>query len=258
MTNNKELMGSEEFNNALLEGVEYKKNILTSYKSQNKTNFERFEDVMHSVDTDVQHIEDKKKKNRTEDDQKKLKDFKKYVSSIYKQTQDMCVVEKLEEGQKSKVQKIVEKVVPVIYMLKYIGNDALEKEFQKNGIDLTFKQKLEDKYPILQDPAKKVVMQDIFTNATSIKQKMLDDNDKITSEVYQTKVPADLQYDKKANNTGLKRGDFLKLVNLKTKLVMATSDEAKEKAEEMIENLAGEKQFEAARAELVRDKLAKL
>ena len=129
MTNNKELMGSEEFNNALLEGVEYKKNILTSYKSQNKTNFERFEDVMHSVDTDVQHIEDKKKKNRTEDDQKKLKDFKKYVSSIYKQTQDMCVVEKLEEGQKSKVQKIVEKVVPVIYMLKYIGNDALEKEF---------------------------------------------------------------------------------------------------------------------------------
>lgn len=129
MTNNKELMSSEEFNNALLEGVEYKKNILTSYKSQNKTNFERFEDVMHSVDTDVQHIEDKKKKNRTEDDQKKLKDFKKYVSSIYKQTQDMCVVEKLEEGQKSKVQKIVEKVVPVIYMLKYIGNDALEKEF---------------------------------------------------------------------------------------------------------------------------------
>ena len=129
MTNNKELMGSEEFNNALLEGVEYKKNILTSYKSQNKTNFERFEDVMHSVDTDVQHIEDKKKKNRTEDDQKKLKDFKKYVSSIYKQTQDMWVVEKLEEGQKSKVQKIVEKVVPVIYMLKYIGNDALEKEF---------------------------------------------------------------------------------------------------------------------------------
>ena len=129
MTNNKELMGSEEFNNALLEGVEYKKNILTSYKSQNKTNFERFEDVMHSVDTDVQHIEDKKKKNRTEDDQKKLKDFKKYVSSIYKQTQDMCVVEKLEEGQKSKVQKIVEKIVPVIYMLKYIGNDALEKEF---------------------------------------------------------------------------------------------------------------------------------
>lgn len=123
---------------------------------------------------------------------------------------------------------------------------------------MTFKQKLEDKYPILQDPAKKVVMQDIFANATSIKQKMLDDNDKITSEVYQTKVPADLQYDKKANNTGLKQGDFLKLVDLKTKLVMATSDEAKEKAEEMIENLAGEKQFEAARAELVRDKLAKL
>jgi len=258
MTNNKELMSSEEFNNALLEGVEYKKNILTSYKSQNKTNQERFEEVMHSVDTDIQHIEDKKKKNRTEDDQKKLKDFKKYVSTIYKQTQDMCIVEKLEDGQKSKVQKIVEKVVPVIYMLKYIGNDALEQEFKKNGIDLTFKQTLEDKYPMLQEPAKKVVMQDIFTNATAIKQKMIDDNDKIVTDVFQTKVPADLQYDKKANNTGLKQNDFVKLVDLKTKMVMATSDEAKEKVEELVENLAGEKQFEAARAELVRDKLAKL
>lgn len=258
MTNNKELMSSEEFNNALLEGVEYKKNILTSYKSQNKTNQERFEEVMHSVDTDIQHIEDKKKKNRTEDDQKKLKDFKKYVSTIYKQTQDMCIVEKLEDGQKSKVQKIVEKVVPVIYMLKYIGNDALEQEFKKNGIDLIFKQTLEDKYPMLQEPAKKVVMQDIFTNATAIKQKMIDDNDKIVTDVFQTKVPADLQYDKKANNTGLKQNDFVKLVDLKTKMVMATSDEAKEKVEELVENLAGEKQFEAARAELVRDKLAKL
>ena len=87
---------------------------------------------------------------------------------------------------------------------------------------------------------------------------MLDDNDKISTEVYATKVPSELQYDKKANNTGLKQGDFLKLVDLKTKLVMATSDEAKEKAEELVEHLAGEKQFEAVRAELVRDKLTSL
>lgn len=134
----------------------------------------------------------------------------------------------------------------------------MENEFKKHGIGITFAQKLEDKYPALQDPAKKSIMIDIFRNATTIKQKMLDDNDKISSEVYMTKVPADLQYDKKANNTGLKQGDFLKLVDLKTKLVMATSDEAKEKAEELVEHLAGEKQFEAVRAELVRDKLTSL
>ena len=33
-TDNKQLMKSDEFNNAILEGVEYKKNILTSYYSK--------------------------------------------------------------------------------------------------------------------------------------------------------------------------------------------------------------------------------
>lgn len=258
MTNNKELMSSDEFNNALLEGVEYKKNILTSYKEQNKTNWQRFEEVMFYANDEIQEISQKKKKNRTEADNQKLKDFKKLVNTLYKQTQDMSIKEKLEEGQKTKVQKIVEKVVPVIFMLKYIGNDELENEFKKKGITFHFDKALEDQFPSLSEPSKKEVLQDIFASAQTIKQKMIDDNDKIVSEVYQMKVPVDLQYDKKVNNTGLKQNDFVKLVDLKTKLVMAASDEAKEKVEELVENFAGEKQFEAARAELVRDKLSQL
>ena len=39
---------------------------------------------------------------------------------------------------------------------------------------------------------------------------------------------------------------------------MAKSEEAKEKVEDKIEAAASEKQFEVARAELVRDKLTKL
>lgn len=257
-TDNKQLMKSDEFNNAILEGVEYKKNILTSYRDQNKSNHQRFEEFMMTLDQDIQSILSKKGKNRTDSDKQQLKDFKKLVNVLYKQTQDLTIKEKLEDGQKTKVQKIVEKIVPVISMLKYIGANEMENEFRRNGIEIKFAQSLEDKYPALQDPAKKSIVIDIFKNATSIKQKMLDDNDKISTEVYATKVPSELQYDKKANNTGLKQGDFLKLVDLKTKLVMATSDEAKEKAEELVEHLAGEKQFEAVRAELVRDKLTSL
>lgn len=166
--------------------------------------------------------------------------------------------EKLEEGQKTKIQKIVERIVPVIDMLLYIGNTELVDEFAKNGVILTTKAKLEQKIPGLDNDEKRAVMRDIFSNAKTIRQKMLDDNDKIVTEVFQTKVPVDLQYDKKMNNTGLKQNDFMKLVDLKTKLVMANSDEAKEKVEETIEHIAGEKQFEATRAELVRDKLTKL
>lgn len=258
MTTNKEMMNSEEFNNALLEGVEYKKNIVTSYKSQNKSNFERFQDVMIESNDQIQSILQKKGKNKTEADKQQLKDYKKLISILYKQTQDLTVKEKLEEGQKSKIQKIVERIVPVIDMLIYIGNTQLIDEFAKNGITITSSNKIENKIPGLDNDAKRLVMRDIFANASAIRQKMIDDNDKIVTEVYQTKVPVDLQYDKKANNSGLKQNDFMKLVDLKTKLVMAKSDEDKEKVEETIEHIAGEKQFEAARAEMIRDKLSNL
>lgn len=258
MTSNKEMINSEEFNNALLEGVEYKKTIVTSYKTQNKTNLERFQEVMIESNNEIQEILAKKGKNKTDADKQKLKDYKKFINTLYKQTQDLTVKEKLEEGQKSKVQKIVEKIVPVIDMLVYIGDTKLTDEFAKHGIQIVSSSSLEKKIPALADESKKTVMKEIFTDATSIRQKMIDDNDKIVTEVYSTKVPVELQYDKKTNNAGLKQNDFMKLVDLKTKLVMAASDEAKEKVDEAIEHIASEKQFEAARAEMIRDKLSSL
>jgi len=101
-------------------------------------------------------------------------------------------------------------------------------------------------------------MRDIFNNAKNIKQKMVDDNEKIGTDIYQSRVPIDLQYDKNTNNVGIKPNDFTKLVDMKAKLSMATTEEAKEKVNDTIEQLAGEKQFEAARAELVRDSLTNL
>lgn len=38
----KELLKTEAFEKALLEGAEYKKSIMTTYKQQNKACFERF------------------------------------------------------------------------------------------------------------------------------------------------------------------------------------------------------------------------
>ena len=83
-TDNKQLMKSDEFNNAILEGVEYKKNILTSYRDQNKNNRERFEEFMMTLDQDIQSILNKKGKNRTDSDKQQLKDFKKLVNVLYK------------------------------------------------------------------------------------------------------------------------------------------------------------------------------
>lgn len=42
MSTKEELINSEEFEAALSEGAEYKKEIATTYKRQNKTTYERF------------------------------------------------------------------------------------------------------------------------------------------------------------------------------------------------------------------------
>jgi hypothetical protein len=65
-------------------------------------------------------------------------------------------------------------------------------------------------------------------------------------------------YDKETNNSGLKPGDFKKLVDLKAKQLAAKSEEAKTKIEQKLHDAAADKQFEIARAELVRDKIVGL
>jgi len=164
----------------------------------------------------------------------------------------------IEKKEKTRIEKIVDKIIPVIDMLRYIGNTKLDDEFKKYGVVLTKTSKLEDKYLGLNDENKCKTLVDIFTSATNIKQKVVDGNEFINSDIFTKKVPIDLQYDKGNNNTGIKPSDFKKLVDVKTKLILANSEEAKEKIEEKIEHIASEKQFEAARAELVRDKLMKL
>jgi len=257
MATKKELIDSQEFENALVEGAECKKDMVTSYKQQNKTNFNSFYEVMLESNEEIQRILDTKKKNRTDSDKQLVEDFKKNVKSMYSQVQALTVDERLEEGKKTKIEKIVDKIVPVLSILRYVGNTKLDKELAKHGVSISVS-KLEDTMPALNDDNKRKALTGILNSATSIRQKVIDDNNYINEDLFAKKVPVDLQYDKGNNNVGLKTGDWRKLVDAKAKLIMANTAEAKEKAEEKIEHIASEKQFEIARAELVRDKLAKI
>ena len=251
----KELLKSDEFEKALLEGAEYKKGIMTTYKQQNKANFQRFFDVMLESNHEIKSICEKRRKNRTDDDQKRIKDFKSEVRQLYFQAQELMLDEKLEEGQKSKVQKIFEKAIPVISLLRFIGCHKLDNELNRLGCKLDAPA-LEHTYSGLSGKAP--ILTDIFSNAKSIKEKVNADNQQIEDRIFTVKVPVELQFDKDTNNAGLKAGDFKKLVDVKAKLIMAQTEDAKSKVAEKIEHIASEKQFEAARAELVRDSLTSM
>jgi acetolactate synthase small subunit len=171
----KDLLKSLAFETALTEGAEYKKSIITTYKKQNKDNYQRFQE----------------KKKRTEADNEVLKKFKSDVSTLYRQTTDFLIPEKLEDGKKSKVEKIVEKIMPVISMLRYIDENILDKELAKHGLQITAA-KLEDICPGLATDDKKKVIKDIFNEAKNIKMKVAADNEQISDMIFNSKVPIDL------------------------------------------------------------------
>ena len=116
--------------------------------------------------------------------------------------------------------------------------------------------KFEDMHETFKDDNVKRNVIDIFDRASKLKQKSKDNNTTISEEIYNTKVPSELVYDKDTNNDGLKPGDFKKLVDLKAKQLTAKSDEDKEKLEQKLQDAAADKQFEMARAELMRNKLS--
>lgn len=258
MADKKQLLSSKEFEEALAEGADAKRELVTTCKQANKSAFQQFSEIMLQANPSVKQILGKRRKNRTDSEVEEVKAFKQRVRDLYYHGQKLIAPEAVEDGKKSRIEKIVEKIVPVIDILRYIGEDALENELKKHGLSVDGRPKLEDQFIVLGKPEIQDIIKQIFIDAKSVKKRVDEGNDAISKQIYEQKVPIELQYDKKTNNTGLKPGDFRKLVDMKLKLDLAKSKEAKEKVDEKIQDQAEEKQFEIARAELVRDGLTKL
>lgn len=251
-----DLMNSEEFNKALEDAANIKKDTLTSCKDRNKTNYSRFFDIMVTSNREIQNILDIKKRNRTDEQNNKYKAFKKEVSGMYKQICDLITPEELEEGELSKIQKLVYKVASIVKMMMYIGHNEIEDEFNKYGIGLNY-EKLE-KNDVFQNEAIKENILDVFKVGQSIKENINSNKEEIETNIYTQNVPVDLQFDKQMNPIGIKVSDFSKLVALKTKILMANSDEAKEKVGEVAENTAAQYVFQNNRNDIMNKKILDL
>ena len=252
----KELMNSAEFNDAILAGAELKKTSTARFKTQNKATFERFYETLLNANPEIKKILDTRRKNRTDSDKEALRKFKGDVGKTYRLVCEYLTPEAVEDGRMTKIQKLVDKVASALDVLRYIqGISILDTEFDKRGISLATGLRLEDKYEIFKDDKVKENIIDIFNSAVSLKQRTKDDNTEITEGIYAEKIPVELQFDKELNNSGLKPGDFRKLVDLKAKQLTATTEGAKAKIAQKLHAAATDKQFEIARAELMRDKI---
>lgn len=246
----------EDFGKAIETAAELKKETLTLCKSRNRNNYDRFYDLMVASNREIQSILDTKSKDRTDSDKEKLKSFKRDVSATYKGVCDLISEEVLEDGEESKVQKLVRKVAILVKMLDYIGFKDLESCFSDYGINLTY-EKLEANDTFSDDRVREDV-KGIFSTGKSIKEDVDSKNVEIKEGIYGNSVPPELRYDKESNPTGLKSSDFCKLVAMRTKYLMAQDDESKERADEKASDMAGDCEFSIERSRLMQVKLTEL
>ena len=250
------LIRSEEFDKALSEAAEIKKETLTLCKSRKRNNFMHFQDVMVVANPKIQSLLDVKKSHRTQQDNDEIKKFKKNVSTLYKQTCFFLNPEEVEEGEETLTQKMVKRLAIAVRMLDYLGNNDLDKEFEKYGIKLNYK-KMKDEDTFSNENIKKDI-ESIFTTGTTILSDIQKNDEKIRMDIFENSVPQDLQFDKQMNPIGIKDTDFCKLVGIKTKLLMAKDEDQKEKIDDQANNLAGQYEFNSARNKIMQTKLMEI
>lgn len=255
--NKTELIKSEAFENALVSAANLKMENLTSVKTRNKNNYSRFYDIMVMSRRDIQTILDKRKKDRSDDDNNKIKTFKKETSQSYRQICQLIAPEQLEEGEQTKIEKLVQKIAPIVKLMNYIGHAEIEKEFLKYGITLDYT-KLIDSETLFEDENIEKDVKEIFETGKNLRVETDNNNEAIKGTIFETSVPLELQFDKSSNPTGIKSSDFCKLVDIQTKLLMANTEEAREKVDEKANDMAGEIEFANVRNKLMQSKLIDL
>jgi hypothetical protein len=241
---------------ALREAAEIKRTILTTYKERDKSNFEQFYATVLRSNKEICDILDKKKKHRTDEENERLKNFKKNTTKAYKLVCDYITPEDVEDGKQTKIQKLVDRVALALDYLRYIGANELENEFNRHGISLATGVRLEDKSEVWADDRVKQNIIDIFTAGKTVREQVKNDTKEFAEGIFETAVPPELVYEKNSNPVGLKKSDWSKLVDVQTKLMMAQPGEQLEKAETQLNDLAADKQFDQERARLMQVKLS--
>jgi len=255
ISSKKDLILSDDFEKAVESASGIRKSLLTSVKTRNRNNFDRFYDIMVTGNRHIQDILDKRAKDRTDTEKQELKDFKSGLKKSYKLVVDILSQgNDMEEGEQTIVQKMVEKTSSVIFLLKYLGNDELANEFGKKGITIGF-DTLEEQNEVFENENIKKNIEEVFETGKKLKDEVDSGKQAITETIYSNSVPEELQYDKSSNPCGIKPTDFARLVEVKTKLIMAFDEEAKDKVKDQANLLAEDKEFEIARNRIIQSKL---
>lgn len=209
----KEILENEDFNNSIEEAYPYQIKLNSDLRKNMKDVSTQYVEFMFKSNPEMQEISKKKKKNRTEDEQEKLKSFykatRKRFGSIMRYSHP--------KNGKDPVAPLVEKLVDICQILKYLGKDDIEQRMRDMGLDMHIPT-LEETCPFYANEDNKELMIDIFKQADDVQTKVDDVNHTIDNQIYST-LDSNIIFDPAANPEGITKQQFRKLVKTRAKQV---------------------------------------
>lgn len=202
-----QLATNESLAGAIKDGVPHRVKIMTDLSDQMKEVKDAYIQLLAECNDDG--IDDIfKKANKDDADKERIKDWKKKVN---KQFGLVKHVVHPNPGQ-DVIGGIVDKIVTLAQILKYIDNDELETRLAQAGITLNVKT-LEEINSKFDDDGVRDRMKQIWSDADEIQGDICVNADAIKLDCYES-VDESVRFSKQ-NRGGLKKGDFCKLVKNK-------------------------------------------
>ena len=245
-----EAINSSEFTELIDKAAPYRVKIDTDYRREMKEVKDMFLTQMFKSDPKLQLIVAKKKKDRSEDE------IEYYNTAIKSFNRKFNAVKKIihpNKGDASEAaQKLVDRIVEVAEMLKYIGRDYITDAFKNVGIKIDIPD-LEDKNQYFAKNGTKDVVADIFDQADEVQGCICQASDEIKINIF-NELPDNIKFDAKQNRRGIKPGGFQKLVKSKALILEGGEGKASKFKENFIrqtENFIVTKQIEAEKTKTI-------
>lgn len=215
-------VNSQEFTEKIDEAAPFRVKIDVDYRREMAEVKDLFVKEITKSDQKLQTILAKNKKLREEEENE-------YVKVAYKKaSKEFQAVKKIihpnKDGPEEAAQKLVDRVVEVAKMLKYIGKDYITTAFANAGIKIDIPD-LAVENPYFAKEGKQEIVADIFDQADEVQGRICQASDEIKIRIFD-ELPDFIKFDSKDNKNGIKKGAFQKIVKAKAIKIEKSGDKA--------------------------------
>jgi len=245
-----EAVNSAEFTEKIEEAAPYRVKIDVDYRREMKEVKDLFVKEMSKSDAKLTAIFAKDKKRREEDEVEYMKTAFKKASKEFQAVKK--IIHPNKDGPVEAAQRLVDKVIEVAKMLKYIGKDYITNAFSAAGIKIEIPN-LEDENEYFAKEGKKEIIADIFDQADEVQGQICQASDEIKIRIFD-ELPDNVRFDKDSNKNGIKKGAFQKIVKAKAVKLEKSSEKATKFKEYQIKDAEAKiiaKQIEAEKTKMV-------